>query len=82
MSRNSKKLLKHKGNKKIVEHDKIHWQQYKRMGFLWYYFRWVFEMIWFGYDKSPMEIEARANEDEYTKQNYSKVYHKKTKKII
>ena len=66
----------YKGNTKIIEHDYIHWQQYKKMGLFKYYLRWIWEQIYYGYDKSPMEIEARFNEDEKTKYNYSKKYFK------
>jgi len=37
------------------------------------------QFLIYGYDKMPMEIEARYEEDEYTKENYSEVYHKETK---
>ena len=64
----------YKNNIKIIEHDYVHWQQYKRMGFFRYYLRWIWEQIYYGYDKSPMEIEARYNENEKIKYNYSKKY--------
>lgn len=68
-------LKKHKGNEKILEHDLIHWKQYKRMGLFLFYFRYFTQLIIIGYDTMPMEMEARQNEDYYTKWNYKDVYH-------
>ena len=68
---------KYKGNKQILDHDKIHWKQYKRMGLFMYYFRYITQLIIIGYDTMPMEMEARQNEDLKTQWNYRKKYHKK-----
>lgn len=69
----------HKFNKKILNHELIHWKQYKRLGLLIFYSKYFKQFIKYGYDKMPMEIEARYEENEYTKENYSKVYHKSSK---
>ena len=66
----------HKNNEKILNHDIVHWKQYQRMGLLRFYFQYFKEFIIFGYDKMPMELNARYEEDEYTRKHYSKTYHK------
>ncbi|CEN37601.1 hypothetical protein CCYN2B_40147 [Capnocytophaga cynodegmi] len=64
-------LLKHKGNVNLLNHELIHWKQYKRMSLFVFYFRYLFEMLKYGYDLSPMEIEARFVESDFCKLNYS-----------
>ena len=66
---------KFKGDLQILEHDKIHWSQYKRMGLFMYYFRYFTQLIIIGYDTMPMEMEARQNDNLDTKWNYRKTYH-------
>ena len=65
-----------KGNSQILEHDLIHWNQYKRMGLIMYYLRYFVQLIFIGYDTMPMEMEARQNDDKETKYNYRAKYHK------
>ncbi|MDT9500409.1 hypothetical protein [Capnocytophaga canimorsus] len=62
---------KEKDNLNLLNHELVHWQQYRRMGFILFYFRYFFEMIYYGYDASPMEIEARYIENDFCKLNYS-----------
>lgn len=66
-----------KDNKKILNHDLIHWKQYKKMGLFMFYFRYLMQLLIIGYDQMPMEIEARYEEDEFAKLNYSEKYFKK-----
>lgn len=70
---------KHKDNKKLLNHEMVHWEQYQRMGFFIFYFKYFFQKIKFGYDKMPMEMEARYKEDEYTKKHFSEIYHNSKK---
>ena len=67
-------LDKHRGNKKILEHDLIHWKQFNKHGFLGFYAKYFLEYIFIGYDKMPMEMEARQNETNYVKNNYVNTY--------
>jgi hypothetical protein len=69
-------LKKHKGNKKILQHDLIHWKQYQKQGFLDFYLRYLIEFIFIGYDKMPMEMEARKNEPLHIRNNYVNTYFK------
>ena len=66
---------RHKDNHKILEHDLIHWKQYKRMGLFLFYFRYFIQLLIIGYDTMPMEMEARQNEIEQDKWNYRKKFH-------
>jgi len=50
---------KHRGNQKLLNHELIHWQQYQKMGLLKFYFRYFKQFLTHGYNKMPMEIEAR-----------------------
>lgn len=70
----------HKNTEKILNHEIIHWKQYQKMGIILFYFKYFFQLLKIGYDKMPMEMEARYEEDEYTKRHFSEVYHNPTKK--
>lgn len=59
------------GNEALLQHELIHWKQYQRMGLLPYYINYAYGMTVQGYDRHPMEIEARANESEYCRLNYT-----------
>lgn len=72
----------YKNDKKILNHDIVHWKQYQELGLLTFYFRYFKQFIRYGYDKMPMEIEARYEEDGYAKKHYSKVYHDSNKNSI
>lgn len=67
-------LKKHRGNKKILEHDLTHYRQFLKYGFLGFYLKYFYEYIFIGYDKMPMEMHARKNETTYVKNNYAKTY--------
>jgi hypothetical protein len=58
-------------NKALIDHEKIHWQQYQHMGLLNYYLTYFAQKNKYGYDKMPMEVEARANETDFCKANYT-----------
>ncbi len=47
------------------------------MGLFKFYFTYLKQFLKYGYNKMPMEIEARYEEDEYTKTHYSEIYHNK-----
>jgi hypothetical protein len=65
------------GDNQILQHDLIHWKQYKRMGLIMYYLRYFVQLIFIGYDTMPMEMEARQNDDKETHYNYRLKFHKK-----
>ena len=60
-----------KNNKALIEHELVHWKQYQRMGLINFYSQYFKELKSLGYDLMPMEIEARKNESEFCKTNYT-----------
>ena len=44
----------------LLPHEQVHWQQYERMGALKYYIVYLWYQVRYGYEKNPMEIEARS----------------------
>jgi hypothetical protein len=70
-------MEKHRSNKALIDHEKIHWQQYQRMGLIPYYFNYLRDLMRYGYDKHPMEIEARQNEKStWVQTNYTEAVRK------
>jgi len=43
----------------LISHEKIHFEQAKRMFYLLFYFRYIFQLIFIGYKTMPLEMEAR-----------------------
>jgi len=60
-----------RGNEALIQHERIHWKQYQRKGLLGFAYDYFAEKKRYGYDRMPMEIEARANENDFVKQNYT-----------
>lgn len=62
-----------KDNKLLLEHELVHWQQYRKTGAIIYYIKYALQKSIYGYDKMPMEIEARKQigENEYCQINYT-----------
>lgn len=60
-----------KDNQKLIAHEIVHWKQYQKMGLLNYYFSYFKQLKEYGYDNMPMEQEARKNESEYCRENYT-----------
>ncbi len=51
-------------NKILIEHEKVHWQQYQREGLLPFLANYWAEHFKHGYDLNPYEIEARLKSGE------------------
>lgn len=60
-----------RNNKALLEHELVHWEQYRQKGLIGFYRQYHKEMKEHGYDKMPMEKEARYNESEYCQENYT-----------
>ncbi|MBN4061643.1 hypothetical protein JYU20_00415 [Bacteroidales bacterium AH-315-I05] len=60
-----------KNNEALLRHELAHWKQYQKKGLFNYYANYIKQLVKYGYDKMPMEQEARENESEYCKQNYT-----------
>lgn len=61
----------HKYNKQLLAHELVHWKQFKENGLLLFLLRFLWYQINYGYDKNPFEIEARFNESDFCKKNYT-----------
>ena len=48
-----------KGNCVLLEHERVHWQQYQRNGLLPFLINYWHQHFKCGYDLNPYEIEAR-----------------------
>jgi hypothetical protein len=59
------------GNADLIEHELFHWWQFQERGLLPFYFDYATGYLVNGYDQHPMEIEARFNECDYCRQNYT-----------
>ena len=46
-------------NNLLLQHEMVHWKQYRRTGAILFYLRYLVENVIYGYDNMPMEIEAR-----------------------
>ncbi len=44
---------------KVLRHEMAHWRQYEMLGLLRFYVEYAWGTIRYGYEKHPMEIEAR-----------------------
>jgi hypothetical protein len=47
------------GDMQLAAHEQVHWEQYQKMGFWRYYLTYLWYQIRYGYDKNPMEVEAK-----------------------
>lgn len=43
-----------------IKHELVHWEQYKRFGFLGFYLLYLYYTLKYGYENNPMELEAYA----------------------
>src|ERR1035437_10927727 len=62
---------KHRHNAALLQHELIHWRQYRRQGIIKFLLGYLKEHIQRGYDGNRYEIEARYCENEYVKRNYT-----------
>ena len=49
-----------RGNRELLNHELVHWYQYKKLGLLEFYMGSIIQNIKYGYDNAPLEIEARG----------------------
>ena len=61
---------KEKDNQELLNHELIHWKQYQEEGLLMLP-KYLSEILKNGYDGNTYEVEARENESEYCKYNYT-----------
>lgn len=62
--------IKHADDAHLIIHENIHWQQFQRMGCALFLFRYLFQLIFIGYDTMPLEMEARQHLPEQIRYHY------------
>lgn len=60
-----------KGNINLIDHELVHWSQFRTMGIFRFALKYFYHAIVSGYDLNPLEIEARYNENNFAKYNYT-----------
>ncbi len=51
-------------NERLKKHELYHWEQYRRMGALFFQLKYLYYMTFYGYDHHPMEVMARKRTGE------------------
>lgn len=60
-----------RSNEALLQHELVHWRQYQERGLLPFLVEYGYYALTKGYDKNPLEIEARANETPYCQIHYT-----------
>jgi len=62
-----------KDNQALINHELRHWTQYQKTGAIIFWLRYLVQRAVHGYDKMPLEIDARLSvgESQYCAENYS-----------
>ena len=55
-----------KNNEILKKHELVHWKQYRKTGAILFHLKYGLQKLFYGYDKMPMEIEARKLSGEKT----------------
>ncbi|HWY11791.1 MAG TPA: hypothetical protein VN026_10725 [Bacteroidia bacterium] len=71
-----------KGCKHILVHHKEHWRQYLRLGFFLFYIRYFLQLLIFGHDEMPMEVDARYKEALYRRTHWIHDHHRPIRRKI
>ena len=50
-------------SQRLTRHEQQHWRQWQRMGAVRYYATYLWQIVRYGYENAPMEVEARAAEN-------------------
>lgn len=53
-------LPEHLNNQRLIDHEQVHWKQWRRMGTVRYYLTYLWQALRYGYRNAPMEREARG----------------------
>lgn len=67
----NRSLKDHPAKQNLIDHEMIHWKQYKKYTVALFLFFYVIDVLYHGYDLSLFEIEARFNETKLVKYNYT-----------
>ena len=50
-------------SQRLIRHEQAHWRQWLRMGTVMFYATYLWQIVRYGYENAPMEVEARAAEN-------------------
>ena len=50
-------------SQRLIRHEQAHWRQWLRMGTVRYYATYLWQVVRYGYQNAPMELEARNAEN-------------------
>jgi hypothetical protein len=53
-------LAEQLNNERLIRHEQVHWEQWRRMGTVKYYATYAYQVLKYGYRNAPMEREARG----------------------
>lgn len=59
------------GNNALIAHELVHWYQYQQRGSVIFYLQYLGELITYGYDHMPLELQARFLESDAVKYRYT-----------
>ena len=57
-------LAEHLHSQRLIRHEQAHWCQWQRLGTIRFYASYLWGLVRHGYRDHPMEIEARAAENQ------------------
>ena len=61
----------HRNSESLRLHELVHWQQFQREGLIVFLLSYAYNHIKYGYDGNPYEVEARFEESDFCKSNYT-----------
>ena len=57
-------LAEHLHSQRLIKHEQAHWRQWQRMGTIRFYAAYLWGLVRYGYQNHPLELEARAAENQ------------------
>ena len=57
-------LAEHLYSDRLTRHEQAHWRQWQRMGTIRFYAAYLLGLVRYGYQNHPLELEARAAENQ------------------
>ena len=57
-------LAEHLHSQRLIRHEQAHWRQWQRMGTIRFYAAYLWGLVRHGYQNHPLELEARAAENQ------------------
>ena len=57
-------LAEHLHSQRLIRHEQAHWRQWQRLGTIRFYAAYLWGLVRYGYQNHPLELEARAAENQ------------------